>query len=73
MFEGHLTWETVCLLGLISPAMREIFLKLYTCHSIGVVQPRYNFVCDRSITKGTLLEEYYTFSIVPRLSFEGFF
>jgi hypothetical protein len=61
------------LLGLISPETRGILLKLYTYQSIGVIQPKHNFGCDRSIAKGTLLGEHNTLSIVLRLPFEGFF
>jgi hypothetical protein len=69
----HFTWETMYLLGLSSREMREICLKLHTCHCIGVFQEGSNFRYDQSIIKGTLREEHYTLSIALRPRFEGFF
>ena len=48
-----------------------IFLKLHTYHSLNMPYNRYKFGCDRSITKGILLEEQSTFSTVYRILFKG--
>jgi hypothetical protein len=71
--ERHFAWETMYLLGLILPAIREIFLKLHSCYCIGVIQAGSNFNCDRSIIKGTLRGKHYTLSIELRQPFEGFY
>ena len=56
--EGHFTWRTQYFLHCISPSISWIFLKLHIFHSLRMCYVCYKFVCDRSILKGTFLEEH---------------
>jgi hypothetical protein len=55
--EGHFTWRSKKFLHCISPSIPRIFLKLHTFHSLHMLYNWYKFGCNRSIKKGTLLEE----------------
>ena len=59
-----LYWKTKYLLHCIVPSPQWIFLKLHTYHWLPMHFIWYKCVCNRSIMKGTLLEEQSTFYTV---------
>jgi hypothetical protein len=64
--EGHITRRTKYLLRCITPCNIGICLQLYTYFSLRMRYKYNKFGFDRSIMKGTLLEQI-TFSDVSRL------
>jgi hypothetical protein len=61
-----------CLFRLYSVSVGGIFLKIHTCDSTPILWKGHKFSHDRLLLKGTLHEDQYTLSAVPRLSFKGF-
>jgi len=69
--EGHFTARTKYLLRSISPSILAFSLKLQTNHFLRLRHNWYTFGCDRSITKGTLLDVQSTFVAAAGLLFKG--
>ena len=69
---GHCTWKTKYIFGSISAPFAGIFPKIHAFCQSRMLCKRCKFCCDRPLSKGILLVEYSTFSVVSQVSLKGF-
>lgn len=68
----HITWRATYFVGCVAASIRAVFLKTRICYSTDIRYKRRKFDCERSVIKGTLVEDQFNFSATSRIPLERF-